>query len=175
MRHIYLTKRLLLKKLTLRDNEFLFELVNTLEWLKFIGDRNIRTLGDATLYIQKILDNPTANYWVVRLQHQNIPIGIITFIKRDYLDHYDIGFAFFSTYAKSGYAYEATATVLRDVANYSSHTHIFAITVEENTRSIRLLEKFGLRFRKEIEVENNLLLLYSTTVDRLAIAPIISA
>ncbi len=160
----YRTDRLLLDELTLTDSVFFFELVNAPEWIKFIGDRHIRTLEDASLYIKRIMDNPKANYWVVRLQNQQIPIGIITFIKRNYLEYYDIGFAFFSRYAKTGYAYEATMAVLKDVANSPIHTRILGITVKENASSIKLLERVGLRFWKEIKVENDALLLYSATV-----------
>lgn len=172
MQKNYLTDRLLLTELALQDNEFLFELVNTPEWISFIGDRNIRTVDDASMHIQKIMDNPNANYWVVSLQDQQIPIGIITFIKRDYLEHYDIGFAFFSRYANKGYAYEATTIVLRDVVKNPSYTHILATTVNENASSIKLLKKLGLRFEREIKVENELLLLYSGTVEKLFLTPI---
>ncbi|MEK6783305.1 MAG: GNAT family N-acetyltransferase [Bacteroidota bacterium] len=101
MQNNYLTNRLLLTELNPDDQEIILELLNTPEWIKFIGDRNVKTKEDAREYIQKIIDNPKANYWVVRLRHLQVPIGIITFIKRDYLEHYDIGFAFFSKYAKA--------------------------------------------------------------------------
>ena len=163
MHNNYLTERLVLNELSLNDIEFITELVNTAEWIKFIGDKNIRTQEDARAYIQKIIDNPNANYWVVRLLNQNISIGIITFIKRDYLEHYDIGFAFISKYTGKGYAYEATTTVLNDVTKDSNHKHILATTVRENTNSIKLLEKLGFRFKKEIKNGNDLLVIYSIT------------
>lgn len=169
MKKNYLTTRLILNELSLNDEQFIMELVNTPEWIKFIGDRNIRTQEDARVYIQKIIDNSAVNYWIVKLQEQNIPIGIITFIKRDYLEHYDIGFAFLSKFTKKGYAYEATTTVLNDIINDLTHTHILATTVQENIDSIKLLEKLGFRFEKEIEDGNDLLLVYSISVDKLLI------
>lgn len=155
------TNRLHLDKLVYADNAFFIELVNSPEWLKYIGDRNIHTKKDARAQIKKIKDNPSSNYWVVRLKDQGIPIGIITFIKRSYLDHYDIGFAFFSKYGKNGYAYEATTEVLRNVLTDHKHTRILAITISTNANSIKLIEKIGLKFWKEIQVENDPLLLYS--------------
>ena len=47
MRTHYTTDRLLLDSLTPDDTEFILELVNTAGWLRFIGDRNIRTVDDA--------------------------------------------------------------------------------------------------------------------------------
>jgi RimJ/RimL family protein N-acetyltransferase len=167
MKNSYLTTRLILNELSLNDEQFIMELVNMPEWIKFIGDRNIRTQEDARVYIRKIIDNPTANYWVVKLQEQNTSIGIVTFMKRDYLEHYDIGFAFLSKFTNKGYAYEATTALLNDAINNPTHKQILATTVKENTNSIKLLEKLGLRFEKEIENGNNLLLVYSVTIDKL--------
>jgi len=167
MQKDYLTNRLILNTLNINDHAFITELVNTPEWIKFIGDRNIRTQEDAKTYIQKTIDNPNVNYWAVKLQGQHTPVGIITFIKRDYLEHYDIGFAFLPQYTNKGYAHEATTAVLNDIINNLTHTHILATTVKENTNSIKLLEKLGLRFEKEIENGNDVLSIYSITADKL--------
>jgi ribosomal-protein-alanine N-acetyltransferase len=172
VQHSYQTERLLLKKLTLKDKAFFLELVNTPEWLRFIGDRNIRTLDDSTVRIKRIINSPKTNYWVVRLLHQQIPIGIVTFIKRDYLKHFDIGFAFLSSYEKKGYAYEATTAVLRDIIKNPSYSQIKGTTVKGNENSIKLLEKLGLRFQGEIEVENELLLVYSAKRSELFLSDI---
>jgi RimJ/RimL family protein N-acetyltransferase len=169
MQNNYNTNRLSLNEILLNDAEFISELVNTPEWIKFIGDRNIRSIADANEYIQKIISNPNTNFWVVRIQDQQIPIGIITFIKRDYLDHYDIGFAFLAKHTKKGYAHEASIAVLNDAIKNANHIQILATTVKENTNSIQLLEKLGLRFYKEIQNENQLLLVYSITADKLLI------
>ncbi|MGE5108317.1 MAG: GNAT family N-acetyltransferase [Sphingobacteriales bacterium] len=169
MKDNYSTPRLLLNKLTVSDTELILELVNSPEWIKFIGNRNIKTTEEAIPYIQKIIDNPAINYWVVKIQDQQIPIGIVTFIKRDYLDHHDIGFAFLAKYTKQGYAYEATAAVLNDVIKDAAHTHILATTVKENTNSIQLLEKLGFQFNNEINHEDEMLLVYSVTTDKLFI------
>lgn len=154
------TSRLLLSALSATDAAFMFELLNTPLWKKFIGDRNIKTINDAEAYIQKIIDNPTADYWVVKLKDQNDSIGVVTFMKRDYLEHYDIGFAFLPAYAKRGYAYEASKKLLEEMSR--NHQQIIATVLKENRNSIQLLEKLGLQFDKEIVVNNEGLLLYST-------------
>ncbi|HMK06722.1 MAG TPA: GNAT family N-acetyltransferase, partial [Flavobacterium sp.] len=115
----------------------------------------------------KIIDNPNVDYRIVRLKEEKTPIGIITFIKRDYLAHHDIGFAFLSDYNKKGYAFEATAALLKEITKDPKHTTILATTLNDNTNSIKLLEKLGLKFLEEITVEKDLLLLYSATADKL--------
>jgi RimJ/RimL family protein N-acetyltransferase len=169
MQHAYRTHRLLLNEINLDDAEFISELVNTPEWIKFIGNRNIRSTAEANEYIQKIISNPNTIFWVVRIQDQQTPIGIITFIKRDYLDHYDIGFAFLAKYTKKGYAHEASIAVLNDAVKNANHKQILATTIKENTNSIQLLEKLGLQFYNEIQNENQLLQVYSITADKLLI------
>lgn len=153
------TTRLALRELTTNDAAFILELVNTPGWLQFIGDRNVKNMEDALAYINKILSRHGITYWVVTLK-DGTPAGIITFIKRDYLPHHDIGFAFLPRYQGTGYALEAAAAVLKSVS--AAHTRILATTIPGNASSIRLLTKLGLAFEKEITVEGEKLLVYGT-------------
>lgn len=157
MQSTYKTARLFLRELNADDNAFIFELVNTAGWIKFIGDRNIKTSEDADNYIQKIIGNPAISYRVVVLQDNQAPIGLVTFIKRDYLNHPDIGFAFLPVYNKQGYAFEASNEVLHDLLNTGEHATILATTVPANSSSIQLLKKLGFSLNKEITNNGELL------------------
>lgn len=162
-----ITQKLSIEPLVIEDNMFIFELVNTNGWLKFIGNRNITSYEDAIAYIKRILANENICYWVVKLKNQNEPIGIITFIKREYLKHHDIGFGFLPTASKKGYAYEATMAVLEKLITEESLQHILATTVPENISSIKLLNKIGLIFDREIEIDNEKLNVYGTSTDKI--------
>ena len=157
----YKTARLLLRVMKTDDAAFIFELLNTAGWIKFIGDRNIKTSEDADNYIQKIISNPNISYRVVTLLDNQTTIGLVTFIKRDYLNHPDIGFAFLPSYNKQGYAFEATKEVLNDLLNQPEHSTILATTIPENSSSIQLLKKLGFSFSKEITHEGELLQVFS--------------
>ena len=157
----YKTERLLLRAMNAGDTAFIFELLNTAGWIKFIGDRNIKTSEDADNYIQKIISNPNINYRAVTLQGSGTAIGLVTFIKRDYLNHPDIGFAFLPSYNKQGYAFEATKEVLNDLLNQPEHSTILATTIPENSSSIQLLKKLGFVFSKQITHEGELLQVFS--------------
>jgi [ribosomal protein S5]-alanine N-acetyltransferase len=161
MQEAYTTDRLTLKRLAPNDNAFIFELLNTKGWIQFIGNRNIETMDDADKYIQKIMNNPNVVYWVVQLKETRANIGLITFIKRDYLDHHDIGFAFLPKHANNGYAFEAAKTVLTDLLKVDQHQTIVATTLPNNAQSIKLLEKLGLQFVKIFENENEALCLFA--------------
>jgi [ribosomal protein S5]-alanine N-acetyltransferase len=155
------TQRLVLNLITEADDDFMRTLVNTEGWLKFIGDRNVHSKQDAIAYIQRIKNTPNLFYWVVRLKDNDTPLGIISFIKRSYLEHFDIGFAFLTEYNGCGYAYEAAEKVLSIASKKLEYSTILATTIPQNIASIKLLNKLGLHFEREIEVANETLHVYS--------------
>ncbi|MDB5359344.1 MAG: Ribosomal-protein-alanine acetyltransferase [Rhodospirillales bacterium] len=147
------TDRLILRELATEDASFILALVNDPDWLRFIGDRRIRTLVDAGAYI---LGGPVAMYrrlgfglWHVALK-DGTAIGICGLIKRDTLDHVDLGFAFLPAYRGRGYAFEAAAASLAYGRNVLKLERIVATTALDNEASGRLLEKLGLRFERVI-------------------------
>ncbi len=158
------TKRLHLDLLTLEDHDFILSLVNSKGWIKFIGDRNVHSKDEAIAYISKIRNTQNLFYWVVSMKEENTPVGIISFLKRSYLDHFDIGFAFLPEFTGYGYAYEAANEVLLMVSKYPAYDPVLATTIPQNVNSIKLLNKLGLHFEKEIEVENERLHIYSNAV-----------
>lgn len=169
MQNKYETQRLVLNEINPNDAEFILELVNTPEWLEFIGERNIGSVAQANEYIDKIITNPKSNFWVVRTKDQQDAIGIITFIKKDYLDYHDLGFAFLSKYTNKGFAYEASMAVLSDAIEHFNYKNILATTVKANTNSIKLLKKLGFQFQKEIENDGDQLMVYAITSDKFEI------
>jgi RimJ/RimL family protein N-acetyltransferase len=164
-----ITDRLLLESISVNDYELILELVNSEGWLKFIGNRNIHTEAEAIAYIQKIIDSTSLHYWIVRLKSDHTGIGTVTFIKRDYLEHHDIGFAFLPAFFGMGYAQEATLAVLNSLIRMNHLPRILATTVPDNVASIKLLKKLGLSFENEIEVGDLRLSVYGASTDSLQI------
>lgn len=142
------TDRLKIDLLQESDHEFMQALVNSPGWLQFIGQRNVSNTEEAIAYIQKIRNNPNTDYWVVRKKESSVPVGIVTLIKRDYLDHHDIGFAFLPAFTNQGFAFEATKIFIEHLSK--EHTIFQATTVPENIKSIQLLKKLGFQFEKTI-------------------------
>jgi len=165
------TDRLLIRKVSLDDDAFIFELLNSPTWLRFIGDRGIHTLTDARQYI---LNVPLKNYeelgfgpYLVKVKSNGVPIGMCGLFRREILDDPDIGFAFLPEYAGKGYGYEAALAVIAYSRNVFGLTRLLGITDPENQKSIRLLEKLGLRFEKRIrfKVDGEESLLFATSSD----------
>jgi [ribosomal protein S5]-alanine N-acetyltransferase len=146
------TERLYLKPVTADDASFIFQLVNSNDWLNFIGNRNIDSPESAKQYISKILAIPNFNYWVIRKRDSHLPVGIVSFIKRDYLPHFDVGFALLPEYYGHGYASEAAREVITRYGNLG-HETILATVLPTNTRSIQLLEKLGFTLERDLEVD----------------------
>lgn len=161
MNKVYKTERLLLSPLAITDASFIKELVNTPGWIRFIGDRNIKTDEDALAYVEKIINSNDICYWVVKLQSAITAIGVISFIKRSYLPHHDIGFAFMPQHHGNGYAFEAAKTILKDVMIDPAHKLVLATTAKENFISIKLLRKLGFEKTDEIKVDGEHLLVHS--------------
>ena len=146
------TDRLVLRHLAHNDAPFVVELLNDPDWLRFIGDRGVRTLQQAADYIGA---GPVRMYaqhgfglYLVERKADGAPIGLCGLVKRDFLDDVDLGFAFLPRYRGEGYAFEAAAGVLRYAAGPLMRTRVVAITAQDNERSARLLEKLGFRFER---------------------------
>jgi len=143
------TPRLTLRRLVPEDAPFILVLVNDPDWLRYIGDKNVRDLDGARAYIAH---GPAAMYarcgyglWLVMLK-DGTPAGLCGLLKRDTLEHPDIGFAFLPRYRGQGYAGEAAAATLAYGRQTLGMKRILAITSPDNGASGRLLEKIGLRF-----------------------------
>jgi len=150
------TVRLIIRPLSERDAEFIFELVNEPAWIKNIGDKNVRSLDDARQYIAS---GPAASYakfgfglCAVELKESGAPVGICGLIKRDSFDDPDIGFAFLERFWSRGYAVESAQAVMNFARNDLGSKRILAITNPDNFGSIKVLEKIGLQFEKMIQM-----------------------
>lgn len=148
------TERLELHEITADDAQFVLRLVNEPSFLRFIGDRGVRTQDDARRYIA---DGPVAGYKnhghgllrVVR-KADGAELGMCGVLKRDTLPEPDIGFSFFPEHWSQGYALESARAVMRDARQRLRLGRILAITSQDNEPSMRLLRKLGFRFERMI-------------------------
>ncbi len=149
------TKRLNIELLSISDASFIVELLNSPGWLEFIGDRGVKTEEDAIKYIQngphKDFENMGHSLFKVVLNETGLPIGMCGLLKRDFLDHPDIGFAFLGEHNGKGYGAESSFAVLEWAKEKLGITQVMAITSPTNKKSIGLLEKLGLHYEKMVQ------------------------
>jgi RimJ/RimL family protein N-acetyltransferase len=148
------TERLVLRRMSVDDAEFELRLLNEPSFLRFIGDRGVRTLEDARAYILKgpvdMYERLGFGLYLAELKEEGVPIGICGLVKRDFLADVDIGFAFLPEFWGQGYASEAASAVMEYAKGALGLKRIVAITNPDNQSSIRLLEKLGFRFDRMI-------------------------
>jgi len=150
------TGRLVLRRLSMDDAPFLLELLNEPSFLRYIGDKGVRTEADARRYVEM---GPVASYerfgfglWRVELKESGEAIGMCGLLKRDALPDVDVGFAFLPRHWSKGYAFESASAVVAHARNAFGLKRVVAITSPDNVASIRLLEKLGFRFERMARV-----------------------
>lgn len=153
------TERLNLRNLNESDAPFILGLLNEPSFIRFIGDKGVRTLDDAREYL---LNGPIASYdtngfglYLVTLKSTGESMGMCGLIKRDSLPDPDIGFAFVPGFWNQGFAHEAASAVMIYAKDVLKLPRILAITDKDNDASGRLLEKIGLRFDRIINMPGN--------------------
>ncbi|MEH6513862.1 MAG: GNAT family N-acetyltransferase [Maribacter arcticus] len=142
------TERLYLKRAKLEDSDFIFELLNSASWIKYIGDKKITTENTAKDYIQETLissyDKNGFGLLIIKLKDET-SIGLCGFLKRDYLKHADLGFALLQAYEGNGYAFEATYAIMEYGESELDLKKVMAICMETNQKSLQLLSKLGFK------------------------------
>ena len=148
------TGRLILRELTPGDGAFILRLLNEPSFLRFVGDKGIRTVADAIAWIE---NGPRAMYarygyglYRVELRETAEPIGICGLVNRDWLADPDIGFSLLPSYWSQGYALEASRTVMNQARQVHGLNTLLAITNSDNASSIRLLSTLGFSFQGQV-------------------------
>lgn len=148
------TPRLTLRELAPVDAGFILRLLNEPSFLRYIGDRGVRNESQALRYLR---DGPMASYerhghglLRVALKATDEPVGICGLVRRDTLPHADIGFAFLPEHCSRGYAVEAAEAAIRHGRTDLGLDEILAIVAPDNARSIRVLERLGLSYDREV-------------------------
>ncbi len=148
------TPRLLLRRVTLDDADLMLAIWNDPAFIRFVGDRGVRTLDEArdamTEGVLKLFDDFGYGPFCVVQKSDASRIGICGLFRREVLDEPDIGFALLPPYRGSGFASEAAQAVVVYARDDLGIKTLNAIVAPENGASIDLLEKLGLSFERGI-------------------------
>ena len=131
-------------------------MANSPNWIKYIGDRNLKTVKDAEEYlkngaIKSYMEFGFGFYKLELKTENNRPIGTCGLVKRETLDDVDIGFAMIPDYEGKGFGYESSVEVLKLAKDQFKLKRVVAITLPTNKSSIYLLKKLGLTFEKKVK------------------------
>jgi RimJ/RimL family protein N-acetyltransferase len=144
-----LTPRLALRPLAEGDARFIVALLNDADWLRFIGDRGVRTAEAALAWLR---DGPAAHaarhgfaLEAVERLDRGVPIGICGLIRREGLDDVDLGYAVLPAHRGQGFVREAAAAWLERGFRRHGLRRIVAYVKPGNAASLRVLAALGLR------------------------------
>ncbi|MDY7094619.1 MAG: GNAT family N-acetyltransferase [Acidobacteriota bacterium] len=150
------TQRLALFEMSVEDAPWMLRLLNEPSFLTNIGDRGVRSLGEAGRYLESRV---TASYrehgfgmYRVEDREDGAVLGVCGLVRREGLAHADLGFAFFPEHWGRGYASEAGAAIVAHARNTLGLGTLLAIAAPDNRGSIRVLEKLGFERRGSIRL-----------------------
>jgi ribosomal-protein-alanine N-acetyltransferase len=157
------TPRLIMREFTLDDVDAVFEFSTEPEVMKFTGEACIETIEQAEKIITDIWLPEYKQYGYARyaLVHKGddkvigfcglkfIPAGDIG----DNEAAPDIGYRMLQKYWGQGLGFEAANAAMQYGINSLGLTDIFGDAVVENTASIRILQKIGLKYERQFEYE----------------------
>lgn len=150
------TERLRIRELCAdSDLEFILELFNEPEFVRFVGDRGLRVIADSRRYIEEQAASYTKNgfgLWGVELKESGEQVGICGLLRRPALTNVEIGFGFLERFCGRGIASEAAEAVMRVGRDRFHLKRIVAVTAPDNHGSIQILQKLGLRFEKLVDL-----------------------
>ena len=140
------TSRTTIRKLATEDAPFIYALMRSEGFLRYIGDRNIHSLLDAENYLRdsffKAYEERGYGYYLVE-NERGERTGIAGFLKKEHLENEDFGFAFLPAQMGKGYAYEASRALLKFGRQEFGFEVLDAETATDNKASICLLQKLG--------------------------------
>lgn len=157
------TERTILREIDSSDAAFMVELLNDPAFVRFIGDRDVRTETEAAEFIdsryrKSYLENDYGLYAVVFKgigETAQQLAGICGFVKRENFTDPDLGFAFLPDFRGRGLAYETSLALLDYGRDELGFERVLAITTQDNEVSENLLLKLNFTFETLIEMPNN--------------------
>lgn len=157
--------------MTLDDAAFMLSIWNDPAFMRYVGDRGIRTVAEAEA---ALVDSAFALYeiygygpYCMVLKQGGTLAGICGLFRRDNLEYPDIGFAVLPQFYRSGLTMEAAEAVIEHARLDLGIDYLTAIVSPNNVASISLIEKLGLTFDRGITMpgEDDEISLYGISLD----------
>ena len=152
------SERLAYRLFRAADADYLLALMHSPGWLRYIGDRGVRTAADAEDYIANKFVVPAGSPWagnyLVSKLEDGARVGLVGIYHREELDLPDVGYAILPEFYRKGYATEATAWLLAR-ARAAGEVATAAICNHDAYASQGLLRKLGFAYVQEVKVAHS--------------------
>jgi ribosomal-protein-alanine N-acetyltransferase len=155
MQPVLKTNRLLLREFSIEDAGHLYELNLDPEVIKYTGNKPFVSPEAARDFIINYDHYQQYGFgrWAVIKVDTNEFIGWCGLKYSDQNAEHDIGFRFFKKYWNHGFATEAALPCLELGVKKFKIQQIVGRAMKQNVASVRVLEKIGLKFWKEFDLE----------------------
>lgn len=165
MKPILETQRLILRASVVEDAPDLYEMDADPEVQRYTGDIIPASVADTIERIRNYPDYKKYGYgrWTTVLKETGEIIGWCGLKYLDDIDETDLGYRWKPKHWNKGYATEASLTCLQYGFDELKLKQIVAQVMKENGASIRVLEKVGMTYWKELNTEENPGLFYRIT------------
>jgi ribosomal-protein-alanine N-acetyltransferase len=141
------TQRLRLRRFVDSDAGFYRQMLNDPDFIHFIVDRHIDSdaaaLVDMQTRVYASYQKHGFGMYRVDMAETGQPVGMAGLVRRDFLDGPDLGYALLPAGRGQGLATEAGAALLQHARDDLRLARLAAVTVQENTASIRVLQRLG--------------------------------
>ncbi|MFY8020811.1 MAG: GNAT family N-acetyltransferase [Bacteroidia bacterium] len=152
------TERLILREWTLDDAADLFRLNANPNVLKFTGDKPFKNIQEAEDLISNYeqYSKHGLGRWIVQRKIDSQFLGWCGLRYQVALKETDIGFRFLEEYWNMGFAKESAIATIKYGFEILDIKQIVARCKKENTSSIKVLQKIGMKLYAEIEFDGEL-------------------
>ncbi len=157
MNYLIETSRLGLRELTPGDARHFLDLNADPEVVKYTGDPPFESIESAKDFLEKYDQYEKYGYgrWAVILKKSGEFLGWCGLKYLPELDESDLGFRFFRKYWNQGYATEAAKACIEFGFKKLNLKRIVGRAMAANVASVRVLEKCGFHFLREIDFEQH--------------------
>ncbi|WP_333600233.1 GNAT family N-acetyltransferase [Flavobacterium sp.] len=155
MKLILETERCYLRELTVNDAPDFYLLNQDEDVIKYTGDKAFANIEEAKSFLQNYDQYQKYGYgrWAVIAKSNEAFLGWCGLKYAPDLDEVDVGFRFFKRYWNQGYATETAQACLAYGFTTLHLDTIVGRAMEENTASIKVLEKIKMTFVKKFNFD----------------------
>lgn len=167
MKIIITTPNIYLRESTVEDATLAYELNLDPDVIRYTGDPSFVSIEEARAFLQNYdaFEKYGMGRWYAFLRRDNAFIGWCGLKYSPESDEVDIGYRLLRKYWGKGYATEAAKYCLEFGFNELGIEEIVARADSRNIGSIRVMEKIGMEYDKEMEFDGHLGITYKAKKD----------
>ncbi len=162
MKQILETSRLILRELNSNDAKDFYDLNSNPNVIKYTGNSAFKDVEEARKFLENYTDYRLNGYgrWAVIDKTKHKFIGWCGLKFGEMEDETDIGFRFFEEEWNKGYATESALACVKYGFENLKLKRIIGRAMKENSGSIKILEKIGLKYEKDTELDGKEAVIY---------------